>query len=149
MDYDCTIDVLKHRIAVATVLLKIMESLLDRLSHHDESKLLDPIEKALFDKWTPELRTRTFGTDAYKQALDAMGEGVQRHYQANRHHPEHFAGGVSGMTLVDVMEMVADWKAAADRNGKDVDLDHAANRFGLSTQLVMIIANTLDDLNGE
>lgn len=145
-DYDCTEDVQKHQAAVAIVLSQIQAAIEYRAETHDQSKLNDPIEKALFDKWTPELRRRTFGTDEYKQALDAMGEGVQRHYKANRHHPEHHEDGVNGMTLIDVIEMVADWKAAAARNGRVVDLDHAKKRFGLSDQLAAIIENTLREI---
>lgn len=142
-DYDCTNDVLEHQVIVAHFLADFILQLQERLKTHDQSKINDPVEKALFDKWTPELRRLTFGTDEYKMALDSMGEGVKLHYQHNRHHPEHFENGVEGMTLVDVMEMVADWMAAARRNDTEVDLFHAVKRFGLSQQLVQIIINTI------
>lgn len=142
-DYDCTEDVMEHKALVKYWLDQWAELLKARAVRHDDSKLKDPVEKALFDHWTPELRRLTFGSDEYKLALDGMGEGVQRHYKANRHHPEHYKRGVNDMTLLDVMEMVADWMAAARKKGTYVDLNHAAQRFGLSEQLVEIIANTL------
>ncbi len=83
------------------------------------------------------------GTDEYKVALDGMGEGVKLHYKANRHHPEHYANGVDDMTLIDVVEMLADWMAAAQARNVSVDLKHAAERFGLSEQLVRLMANQL------
>ncbi len=141
--YDCTKDVMQHKEMVASWLHNFASLLKGRAETHDNSKLKDPIEKAMFDEWTPELRTRTFGTDHYKQALDAMGEGVKLHYKANRHHPEHYENGVNGMTLVDLVEMVCDWMAAAQKRNAYVDLNHATERFGLSPQLVDIIANTL------
>jgi len=142
-DYDCTLDVLKHKKQVESILLCWSEFVKSRGLHHDDSKLNDPTEKAMFDHWTPELRRVTFGTDEYKAALEGMGEGVKLHYQANRHHPEHFENGVNGMTLIDLIEMVADWMAAADRNNVSVDLIKGAERFDLSDQLIDIIANTL------
>jgi len=76
-----------------------------------------------------------------------MGEGLAHHYENNRHHPEHFADGVAGMTLVDVAEMLADWKAATERV-KDGDLTRSLKiqqeRFGLSDDLVSILRNTAE-----
>jgi hypothetical protein len=81
----------------------------------------------------------------YKGYLEAMGAGLKHHHEANRHHPEHFDGGVNDMTLVDVIEMVADWKAATERHD-DGDLARSLEiqqeRFELSDQLVAILWNT-------
>jgi hypothetical protein len=148
MTYDCTNDVKEHIGRVQKWMGDFARQIVDRSKWHDKSKLEDPVEKALFDHWTPELRRLTFGSDEYKVALDGMGEGVKRHYKANRHHPEHYENGVNGMTLVDLIEMVCDWQAAAQAKNTSIDLLHAAKRFGLCDQLVEIIANTLreDDL---
>lgn len=142
-EYDCTQDVLEHKRKVKWWMRYFAGQLTDRADIHDDSKLKDPVEKATFDRWTPEIRRATFGTDEYKQALDGMGEGVKLHYKANRHHPEHYETGVNGMTLMDVVEMLADWMAVAQSKNTHVDLKHAAERFGLSEQLVEILANTL------
>lgn len=143
MSYDCTESVLEHKRMVEYWLRGFWKSLQRRAEIHDMSKLEDPTEKAMFDKWTPELKEREFGTDAYKIALDGMGEGIALHYKANRHHPEHYENGVNGMTITDVIEMLADWMAAAQARNVHVDLAHAKERFGLSDQLVEIFANTL------
>jgi hypothetical protein len=46
-----------------------------------------------------------------------MGDGLKHHYAHNRHHPEFFGeDGVDGMSLVDVIEMLADWKAATEHH---------------------------------
>lgn len=141
--YDCTKDVKEHVLSVRMILDEWIRLIKYRGEAHDKSKLNDPEEKALFDHWTPELRQTTFGTEAYKQALDGMGEGVRRHYKANRHHPEHYENGVEGMTLIDLVEMLADWMAAADRQGRFVNLEYARERWSLTPQLVSILANTL------
>ena len=71
-DYDCTLDVLKHKKQVESILLCWSEFVKSRGLHHDDSKLNDPTEKAMFDHWTPELRRVTFGTDEYKAALSSQ-----------------------------------------------------------------------------
>lgn len=140
--YDCTADVLEHKRKVVRYLNEFAIQLLRRASVHDDSKLRSP-EKEGFDQWTPELKTREFGTDYYKQALDEMGEFLRHRYEVNSHHPEHFSDGVSGMNLLDLVEMVCDWQAAAAAKGVAVDLEHAAKRFQLSPQLVSIIRNSI------
>ena len=48
------------------------------------------------------------------------------------------------MDLFDVVEMVCDWMAAAERHPEDgVRLDLNAAKFGMEPQLAAIIANTL------
>ena len=141
--YDCTQDVLDHKDKVEYWMHDFSIQINNRARIHDDSKLNDPVEKQLFDHWTPKLREIVFGSDEYKVALVGMGEGVERHYKANRHHPEHYENGVNDMTLIDIVEMLSDWIAAAQRKNTYVDLSSAAKRFGLSEQLVKILANTL------
>ncbi len=145
--YDCTKDVKEHVGRVQKWMRDFSTQIIDRSRWHDKSKLEEP-EKSMFDKFTPRLKELTFGSDAYRQALAEMGAALKHHYQANRHHPEHYENGVSGMTLVDLTEMVCDWMAAAQVKETPIDLLYLAKRFNLSDQLVEIIANTLreDDL---
>lgn len=141
--YDCTKDVNLHVHYVRRYLNRvILELVMERVQNHDASKLQEP-EKSMFDEFTPRLKEVEFGSDEYKAALADMGEALRHHYENNRHHPEHFDNGVNDMTLVDVIEMVCDWNAAAFLKGQDVNLAHLSERFGLSPQLAGIIANTL------
>jgi hypothetical protein len=144
--YDCTNDVMAHRERVAYWLKWIIECLEYRAAHHDDSKLQPP-EKEIFDEYTPKLKTMELGSKEYQSALEAMGEGLKHHYKSNAHHPEFHRKGVDGMAIWDVVEMLADWMAAASTHksvsNKHVDLDYLQNRFNLSPQLRRIIANTL------
>lgn len=112
---------------------------------HDLSKLEDP-EKAIFDEFTPKLKGCTYGSDEYKEFLKEMSVALDHHYKTNRHHPEHFENGISGMDLIDLLEMLADWKGASERHAdgdiiKSIEIN--SNRFGLSDQLAQIFINTL------
>jgi Family of unknown function (DUF5662) len=141
---DSTVATLKHSRRVDELLLELMWEIGLRVTHHDESKLREP-EKSMFDEFTPKLRDSTYGSEEYKGFLVQMGEALQHHYANNRHHPEHFENGVDGMTLVDLVEMLADWKAATERHA-DGDLEKSLKiqkeRFGISDQLASILHNT-------
>ena len=67
------------------------------------------------------------------------------HYSRNSHHPEFYGErGIAGMDLFDLVEMLCDWMAAAQRNPSDgVRLDYNVAAFGIGAQLAEILANTL------
>ncbi|HEY2086261.1 MAG TPA: DUF5662 family protein [Mycobacterium sp.] len=141
---DSTVDTLRHSRRVDELLLQMVASVHDRITKHDASKLEDP-EKAIFDEYGPKLKTSTYGSDEYKGFLAEMRVALDHHYANNRHHPEHFEDGVAGMTLVDLVEMLADWKAASERHADGdlaVSLRIQRERFGLSDQLASILENT-------
>jgi hypothetical protein len=142
MSYDSTQDVMNHKAAVEDLLTDVSACLEFRARNHDASKLFSP-EKEMFDQWVPELQTRTFGTPEYKQALEEMGPALQHHYQMNRHHPEGHEQGIHGMNLLDLIEMVCDWIAAAKARGSKVSITYQCKRFGIDEQLADILQNTI------
>lgn len=144
MDYDCTADTLKHIRRVQALLGAVARDLMVRGERHDDSKL-GPEEKPLFDEMTPLLKSLTYGSEEYKASLEKLGIALKHHYAVNRHHPEHFAEGVNGMNLLDVVEMLCDWKAASERT-KDGDfiksIEIGIERFKIDPQLAAILRNT-------
>lgn len=146
MTYDSRPATYEHIDKVRGLLLACAEELLHRAHDHDRSKLEDP-ELATFDEFTPKLAGMVYGSDEYKACLEAMGPALAHHYTHNSHHPEHYPNGVRGMTLLDVVEMLCDWKAASLRT-KDGDLraslDLNQDRFDYSEDLQAIFRNTLD-----
>ncbi len=117
-----------------------------RAEAHDQSKLHNP-EVGTFVKFTPKLKSSTYGSDEYKGFLAAMKPALDNHYACNAHHPEHHKDGIDGMTLVDLVEMLCDWKAATLRHANG-DLDKSlginSERFGMAPQLVRIFRNTVE-----
>jgi hypothetical protein len=102
---------------------------------------------SVFDEYTPLLRDSTYGSDEYKRFLAGMGEGLRHHYAANDHHPEHFPNGIHDMDLVQLIEMLADWKAATLRHA-DGDLDRSirqnAERFGYGASMITLLQSTAE-----
>ena|SRR5881227_3314558 len=146
--YDSRPDTWEHIDTVRRLLGQVVDDLQQRAQVHDRSKLVQP-ELAMFDEFTPKLRGTTYGSPEYKEALAGMREGLAHHYAANDHHPEHFEGGVHEMDLVQVMEMLADWKAATLRHAdgnllKSISLN--AERFGYDGQFERLLVNTASRL---
>lgn len=143
--YDSKPDTLNHISTVNELLDTLIKDLISRAGAHDFSKLHAP-EKAVFDEYTPKLAVVTYGSEEYKQCLAGMQKGLDHHYQFNRHHPEHYSAGIKGMSLVDLCEMVADWKAATLRH-KDGDIlksiELNQKRFGYGDELKQILINTV------
>lgn len=147
--YDSRADTLAHIRRVAQLLDECRLELHLRGQEHDRSKLDEP-EKSTFDAATLKLKAMTYGSDEYKAALAELKPALDHHYAANSHHPEHFANGVDGMNLFDVLEMLMDWKAATERmkGGGDIrrSLEINTERFKLSPQLASILRNTIPEL---
>lgn len=146
--YDSRPDTIKHILDVQRYLGEVLTELGRRSAEHDRSKLVSP-EVEVFDRVTPRLAELTYGSEEYRAQLDEMGAGLAHHYAVNRHHPEHFEEGVRGMSLIDLIEMLADWKAATLRHG-DGDLDESirqnAKRFWYGPDLERLLTTTARDM---
>ena len=120
------------------------DKLMLRAIKHDAIKLESP-EVEVFAEFTPRLADTQYGTDEYKECLAGMKPALDHHYANSRHHPEHFAKGILDMNLIDIVEMLCDWKAASERQKdgnllKSIELNAA--RFGYDDQVKQILINT-------
>ena len=142
--YDSREDTEQHIMAVNARLNEIRGQLAARGALHDLSKLSPP-EKDVFDRVTPKLKAMTYGSAEYKAALAEMKPALDHHYAENRHHPEHNMDGIGGMNLIDLCEMLADWKAAGQRHADgsmSKSLEHNRKRFGIPDPLFAMLVET-------
>ena len=144
--FETMVQTYEHKQNVSIYMSGIIRNLLSRSILHDDSKLKSP-EVEIFTEYTPKLATSTYGSDEYKGYLKGMGVALEHHYQKNRHHPEYFTDGIAGMNLVDLIEMLCDWKAATLRHNdgdilKSIELNQ--KRFGYSDELKQILINTVN-----
>lgn len=147
--YDSTKETKLHIQKVSDYLDDCIFELSERQVSHDWDKIEDPVEKELFDTYTPKLKNCTYGSDEYKSFLEGLRPALDRHYLNNRHHPEHFENGIRGMNLIDLLEMICDWKASSERHSdgdiyKSIEINQ--KRFGYSDDLKNILKNTADFL---
>jgi hypothetical protein len=148
MTYDSRPDTQHHIDRVNSLLLDIALLLAKRGEVHDASKLVEP-EKSAFDVLTPRLKGLAYGSDEYRASLRELKPALQHHYEHNSHHPEHYPNGIAGMSLLDLIEMFCDWKAAGERHATgnfSASLEHNRTRFALDDQLAAIFENTRVEL---
>ena len=83
------------------------------------------------------------------KVLDGLKPALDIHYANNRHHPEHFEDGIRGMNLLDLLEMICDWKASSERHNdgdifKSIEINQ--KRFGYSDDIKAVLRNTAEFL---
>lgn len=137
---------MRHIETVRNYLGMFVDALLLRGREHDQSKLQSP-EVDIFEEFTPKLRGCTYGSPEYTQFLAEMKPALDHHYGVNRHHPEGHLNGMKDMNLIDIVEMLCDWKAATMRHAdgdlrKSIEINQ--ERFGYSDDLKRILHNTAD-----
>lgn len=157
MTYDSRPETLAHIDRVQSFLVRAQENLRRRSHAHDASKLVEP-ELSAFDIATPKLANLEYGSEEYKQSLRDLGPALQHHFEHNDHHPEHYPNGVRGMSLLALIEMLCDWRAASERTKQRTDdpskmrsfesgLLHNKERFEISDDLYEILLNTAAELD--
>lgn len=133
-----------HVDKVKELMRDFINRIVSRSVKHDKLKLESP-EAAVFMEHIPKLANTTYGSEDYYSCLKEMQPALDHHYANYRHHPEHFENGVSGMTLVDLVEMFCDWKASnlRQQNTGFIDsIEQSAKRFHIDDQLKQILINT-------
>jgi len=141
------LDTIDHIFKVQQYLTQLAMDLQSRAILHDHSKLVPP-ELDGYAGLTDAVRGLQYGTDEYRAAFEPFKAIIKVHYLHNDHHPEHFQAGIVDMSLSQIIEMLADWKAASTRNSTTLkdSLEVSIKRFGIDEQLAQIIRNTIDDL---
>jgi hypothetical protein len=146
--YDSTADTTDHINKVQVRIAEMQADIDQRAALHDRSKLTEP-EKSGYDQLTAQLKDLVYGSDEYRAALAAAKPVIDHHYAVNDHHPEHYPNGIAGMTLMALVEMLCDWKAASERTKQGsilASLVHNKQRFGIDDQLAQILENTVREL---
>lgn len=122
--------ILQHISTVQALLRKVANRLLERADLHDLSKLTKDELGGMI-----RISQNKFSSPEYVDAL--ASPVVKCHWSRNSHHPEHFASGFKDMGVLDVIEMVCDWKVANILHGHlgwEESMDIMAERLHLSIQ---------------
>lgn len=146
--YDSLRDTQQHVFEVQKHLYDVIGNLENRGVVHDKSKMMPP-EKPIFDEYSPKLAKCTYGSEEYFSYLKEMDAALQHHYKENDHHPEHFEDGIHGMDLMQLTEMLCDWKAATLRheNGDILrSIQINAERFGYGSEIQKLLELTVKNL---
>lgn len=142
------VETYKHIDTVREYINSFVEELIKRGENHDATKLESP-ELEIFGEFGGNLAKLEYGSKEYNDNLEKVRPAIEHHYSKNRHHPEHFPNGINGMTLVDLIELLSDWRAATERNAngnirKSIEIN--AKRYKISPQLREILENTVREM---
>lgn len=143
---EAKLDTQKHIDNVGLAMDEVIARLQYRAKHHDASKLEEP-EVSVFNEFTERLKTRTYGSPEYEKDLAEMKSTLEHHYARNRHHPEHHARGIDDMNIIDLVEMLCDWKSATLRHNDgnlNKSIEYNADKFDMAPQLKRIFQNSVE-----
>lgn len=147
LDFLC--DTILHVSEVQENLEEISSELKKRGHAHDRTKF-QALEFDSFVSTRDKFKKANYGSPEYQECVDIVKPAVDSHYASNRHHTSYHKDGVYGMNLIDILEMLADWKAAARRsptqNLKE-SLPKSYKKYNINETLQKLIENTLNDLN--
>jgi len=141
--------ILKHKEQIAVLLAKFAAELTYRSAVHDNSKF-SPDEFDVHSDNVNHFNKYLFDTKEEKELKERLMPAGILHRKRNRHHPEHFEDGIDGMNLIDILEMLCDWKSASTRVSGDSlrkGLPILKNKYNISPQLLKILENTARDFN--
>ena len=147
-DFEVLTDIIHHISEVSENLLAMKSDLERRAIVHDRSKL-EALEFDSFVKTRPQFKKVDYGTKEYQECVNLIKPAIDHHYKNNRHHTAFHKNGFADMNLLDILEMLADWKAASRRSPnltfKD-SLPRAFNKYKIPENMQRHILNTLQYL---
>lgn len=139
------IETFRHKARVAELLSDVSGEIRQRAIVHDNSKVEGDALTGFGDA-NIDIRTVKYGGAMYEKAEDELHALKQAHYKQSRHHPEFYTAGIGDMGLLDLIEMLADWKAANERvldNGKFVDsMEYNRDKFCIPASLMTVLFQT-------
>jgi len=122
---------------------------MQRGNQHDVSKYEDA-EFLPYSEVIDEFEKHPYGSAEREKVYEAIKPAVEHHHKHNRHHPEFHSEGIDGMNLVDLLEMLVDWKSATQNYPKHPgslvnSIEVSAKKYKISPQLARILYNTAID----
>lgn len=139
----------QHIAQVRALLEQVIANIDHRLEDHDKSKLVEP-EVSGYASLHKAMDGVLYGSAEYLAVVAAHREVINLHYERNDHHPQHYANGMFGMSLMALLEMLCDWKARADAEESGLDRSFAIQAGRATTDgehvLLGILRNTAIEL---
>lgn len=140
---------INHRYYVKFFITKIVEELQHRANVHDFSKYLDD-ESIGFIKAVPYTKIKWGSNDIPDDIAESLKDSLAIHHARNDHHPEHFQNGIEDMDLIQLLELVCDWRAAMIRH-ENFDIEETIcvgqARFKFCNTIARILENTLERID--
>ena len=142
------LSMLVHKFWVFFYMSKICCVLMLRAFRHDASKFTKH-EEPYFRKYATRLGKSKYGSKEYEGHKQSIKIALRHHYENNQHHPEFYEDGYAGMSMLDKLEMLADWQSSTKRNGGDIfeSIEIGQKRFGYSETEKQLLIRTIKEFN--
>lgn len=137
-------DYIQHIQWLMEGMASVQHELMRRMLTHDRTKIGED-ELDAYAEIVPGFKDYEYGTPEHKAHGNRLGPAWKHHTENNRHHTEHFENGLNDMNLLDLIEMVCDWRAASMRSGNfdyGQSLRVFKERVNPDEQVMDIIRNT-------
>jgi hypothetical protein len=125
------------------------QEVMRRANQHDNSKYEDA-EFIPYSEVIDEFEKYPYGSKERDALYESIKPAAEHHHKRNRHHPEYHPDGIDGMNLVDLIEMLVDWKSATQNHPDNPgnlrnSIALATKKYNISPQLARILYNTAID----
>lgn len=131
-----------HKKDVMNLINLIIIELHNRKNVHDDSSL-DPSEVEVLAYYSDFIKEDSYINEETLTYMKEIKNVLNIHFQKNRHHPEHFKNGIKDMNLIDIIEMLCDWKTTM---AEDEDIISVIKKnkkiYKFSDDLMNILINT-------
>ena len=153
-NYNQTVSV--HQLHVSNNMKRIANELRRRGIRHDNSKF-SGIEATIGNMYHDEYNKINVlcphKSDVENYAEKTKAASIE-HYRLNDHHVEHFENGLSGMSLIQLTELVCDSVAHLKERGYAptecvCEVEYLFKGYGASDDVISIVKNTVQYLCGE
>lgn len=141
-----------HKVWVMLYILRACCVLFKRGIVHDISKYGKEEAPYFASLDQKKRKTVEYGSPEYKAELAKIKPAIHHHVYSNTHHPEYYGGDFSIIPSFDIIEMLADWKAAGRRtkNGNIyASVEYNQKRWGYSDQEKAKLLCTVIEMFGE
>lgn len=148
--------ILVHRDLMRKNMHNFIAKFQERAIMHDLSKLFTDEFEGFVEADSQTVWAK-YGTPEYIEQVK-KNKGIQLHWQRNTHHPEywqiesttgcHLPDGHKDMPFLDILEMVIDWKSAAETYKTDFQesIEYSIKRFNFDEKQAWLIRLIAKDL---
>jgi len=134
----------EHKKIVTNLINFVIMELHNRKNTHDDSSL-DPEEAEIMAHYPKFIKDDSYINGENQAYINTIKGALDIHFQKNRHHPEYFKNGIKDMNLIDIIEMLCDWKAMTPDNEDIISVIKQYKKiYNFSDDLMNILINTVN-----
>lgn len=134
--------ILNHKKNVTNLINLIIIELHKRINEHDESSL-NSNEVEVLTYFPEYIKKDSYLNEESLAYIREIKNALNIHFKKNSHHPEHFNNKIKDMNLIDIIEMLCDWKSTMSEDDDIISVIKRNKKiYNFSNELMYILINT-------